>query len=194
MKEYRIKVVVKNNLLLSAIEAAGYKSIAEFCRANGMIDSQVAALVAMRDRPLRETGEFSKTAKALMEALGAAPSDLWTEEQLYLKLHKNSAERAVDRADIHHFLESEQSSWTLPSPEDQMIRAEASAVIEQVLEAMPERRKAVLKARYWDDQTLEDAAKTFGVTRERVRQMEARALRDLRHPKNKILKEISESC
>jgi hypothetical protein len=158
-----------------------------------MIDSQVAALVAMRDRPLRETGEFSKPAKALMEALGAAPSDLWTEEQLYLKLDKNSAERAVNRADIHHFLESEKASWTLPSPEDQMIQAEASAVIEQVLKSMPAKRQEVLKARYWDDKTFEDAAKQMGVTRERVRQIEARALRDLRNPKNKILKEIAEN-
>ena len=33
VNEYRIKVTVRNNLILNAIENAGYKSVSEFCRA-----------------------------------------------------------------------------------------------------------------------------------------------------------------
>lgn len=191
MKAYRIKVVVKNHLLLSAIEAAGYKTIASFCRANGLIDTQVGALVSMRDRPLRETGEFSKPAKALMEILGAAPSDLWTDEQLYLKLDKNSAERVVSRDDIHHFLEAEQSTWVLPSPEDEMIRAEAAAAVEQALSTLSPQRQAVLRDRFWNERTLDETAQSFQVSRERARQIELRALQDLRKPtRAKLLQNV----
>ena len=42
----------------------------------------------------------------LMEALGAAPSDLWTDRQLTLSLHRNTEERAVEEIDIQHILET----------------------------------------------------------------------------------------
>ena len=78
IKAYRIKITVKNNLLLTAIEQAGYKSAAEFARAIGLIEQRVSALVALRNAPINQDGEFSLSAKRIMEALGAAPSDLWT--------------------------------------------------------------------------------------------------------------------
>ncbi len=55
-------------------------------------------------------------------------------------------------------------------------------------EGLPERERQVVELRYGLDgekpRTLEQVGKTLGVTRERVRQLEARALRDLenRHP------------
>lgn len=192
MNEYRIKVIVRNHLLLSAIEAAGYKTVAAFCRDNDLIESQVNALCAMRERPIRSTGEFSKTAKSIMEALGAAPSDLWSEEQLYLKLETNSAERAVSRADIHHFLEAEKTAWTIPSPEDEIIRAESAAVIGQLLQTLKPAQKQVIEERFREEKTLEETAQSLGVTRERVRQIEAKALRTLRNEQNKKI--ILENC
>ena len=51
MDEYRVKVTVKNNLLLSAIEAAGYSSIAEFERAADIRYGGVAQFVALRTPP-----------------------------------------------------------------------------------------------------------------------------------------------
>jgi hypothetical protein len=87
---YRIKVSVKNNLLLSAIEEAGYKSAAEFARAAGLRETDVSALVALRFAPIGKQGEFTLTAQRIMEALGAAPSDLWTTEQLNMSLPRNT--------------------------------------------------------------------------------------------------------
>ncbi len=55
------------------------------------------------------------------------------------------------------------------------------AVID-VLHDLTEREQKVVFMRYIDMMTLEDAGKILGVTRDRVRQIEARALRKLRHP------------
>ena len=52
------------------------------------------------------------------------------------------------------------------------------------LESLTEREKKVLKLRYQNAMTLEEVANMLGVTRERIRQIEARALRKLRHPRH----------
>jgi RNA polymerase sigma factor (sigma-70 family) len=47
---------------------------------------------------------------------------------------------------------------------------------------LSDREKQVLKLRFWEDMTYEEVASELGVTRERIRQIEARALRQLKHP------------
>lgn len=82
-------------------------------------------------------------------------------------------------------------------PEDnasyQMLREE----LEDVLETLTDREENVLRLRFGLDdgrnRTLEDVGKVFGVTRERIRQIEAKALRKLRHPsRSKQLKDFLE--
>ena len=47
---------------------------------------------------------------------------------------------------------------------------------------LSDREKQILKLRFWEDMTYEEVASELGVTRERIRQIEARALRQLKHP------------
>ena len=58
--------------------------------------------------------------------------------------------------------------------------------LRETLDELGDRESRVLRLRYGLDgghpQTLEEVGKVFGVTRERVRQIEARAIRKLRHP------------
>ena len=54
--------------------------------------------------------------------------------------------------------------------------------IEQALATLTEREVRVIQQRFEERKTLQDTGKTEGVTRERVRQIEAKALRKLRHP------------
>ena len=191
MKEFRLKVSVRNNLLLSAIEAQGYTSVAEFERACGLGMGRINNLVAMREAPISTSGEFSKNAKLVMEVLGAAPTDLWTEQQLTIKLKTNSGERAIDANLVQHLLEQKSRTDYLPSPEDSLLAAETSAIVNEVLGTLNPREKEVLHQRFSNDATYEDVSKIHGVTRERSRQIELKALRKLRDKKRApILKEF----
>ncbi len=82
-------------------------------------------------------------------------------------------------------------------PEDNASYEMLKAELEDVLETLTDREENVLRLRFGLDdgrqRTLEDVGKVFGVTRERIRQIEAKALRKLRHPsRSKQLKDFIE--
>ena len=62
--------------------------------------------------------------------------------------------------------------------------------LEEVLETLRDREQEVLRLRFgFDDgraRTLEEVGKEFNVTRERIRQIEAKALKKLRKPSNSL--------
>ena len=191
MKEFRLKVSVRNNLLLSAIETQGYVSVAEFERACELGSGSINNLVAMREAPILQSGEFSLKAKLVMEVLGAAPTDLWTEQQLTIKLKTNTGERSIDASLVQHLLEQKDRTDYLPSPEDLLLAAETSALVNKVLGTLNPREKEVLHERFSNDSTLDEVAKIHGVHKERARQIEAKALRKLRDTKRApILKDF----
>ena len=72
-------------------------------------------------------------------------------------------------------------------PETIIINEELKEKITEVLYTLAPREKVVLELRYGlngdEPKTLEEVGKEFGVNRERIRQIEAKALRKLRHPK-----------
>jgi RNA polymerase primary sigma factor len=74
------------------------------------------------------------------------------------------------------------------SPSDAILKDDLRTQIEQVLEQLNEREKAVIKLRFGimddeSDRTLEEIGKELSVTRERVRQIESSAIKKLKHPK-----------
>ena len=75
---------------------------------------------------------------------------------------------------------------SLPGPVDSASRRLLKEQMDEILDALNERERKVLIMRFGLEdgmtRTLEDVGKEFNVTRERVRQIEAKALRKLRHP------------
>ncbi len=75
---------------------------------------------------------------------------------------------------------------TLASPVDETNRELLREQMRDILSSLSERERAVLALRFGledgESRTLEEVGQQFGVTRERIRQIEAKALRKLRHP------------
>jgi RNA polymerase sigma factor (sigma-70 family) len=71
-------------------------------------------------------------------------------------------------------------------PEEEVFKKELVERVEEVLDTLTPRAKKVVCLRYGigltDDYTLEEIGTRFDVTRERIRQIEAKAVRDLKHP------------
>ncbi|HLU35241.1 MAG TPA: RNA polymerase sigma factor RpoD [Thermomicrobiales bacterium] len=137
-----------------------------------------------------------RTSRQLQQELGREPTreelakamDMTPERvQEILKLSQDpvSLEMPVgeeEDSSLGDFIEDEK----LPAPSDaagrQLLREQVGAV----LETLTDRERDVISMRYGledgRNRTLEDVGKQVGVTRERIRQIEAKALRKLRHP------------
>ena len=85
-------------------------------------------------------------------------------------------------ATLGDMIEDQSSS----SPADAAIHADMRAAIDEALKALSPREAKVLRMRYGidtpSDHTLEEVGKQFDVTRERIRQIESKAMRKLMHP------------
>ncbi len=75
---------------------------------------------------------------------------------------------------------------SIPTPVEATNQTLLHEQLDEVVSTLTEREQRVIKLRFgWDDgrpRTLEEVGKEFNVTRERIRQIEAKALRKLRHP------------
>ena len=89
---------------------------------------------------------------------------------------------AEDSSQLGDFIEDE----TMPEPVDAAARELLKEQVKSALLVLTERERQVLEMRFGlkdgKDYTLEEVGKYFKVTRERIRQIEAKALRKLRHP------------
>jgi RNA polymerase primary sigma factor len=86
----------------------------------------------------------------------------------------------------------------LPSPPEAVIHQSLKEHIEEALKTLTEREAKVLKMRFGlgdgNEHTLEEVGQKFKVTRERIRQIEAKALRKLKHPtRSKKLRSFARS-
>jgi hypothetical protein len=188
MNEYRVKISVRNNLLLTAIEEAGYSSQVEFAEACGVSVGAINKLCSLKEAPINLNGTFSVSASAAMEVLGACPSDLWTEEQLTMNLKQNSATLEVDKNSLLSVLSKKSIGENLEqlTPEDQYAKKQFKELMHKALDKLDDRHRKVLQIRFGmnniDSQTLEEVGRTLDRTTERIRQMEAKGLRKMRHP------------
>jgi RNA polymerase primary sigma factor len=85
-------------------------------------------------------------------------------------------------SNLGDFIEDEE----MPEPSSSVSNILLKEQLDEVLDSLTDREKRILELRFGiedgRDRTLEEVGKEFGVTRERIRQIEAKALRKLRHP------------
>jgi len=187
MEEFNIKVSVRNNLILKAIKDQGYTNLNKFSKECEVPITGLYDLVNLKEAPLTVEGEFSKSAKLLMESLGACPVELWTEEQLTMKLKNNRVERELSKEALQTALQSNARSLIgLDYPEQELDEQESARAINNKLNSLTPRERKILELRFGlndnEAYTLEEAARLLGYSKERVRQIEAKALRNMRHP------------
>lgn len=178
MNDYRLTIKVRNNRLLKAIEAVGGTPGKKWCDENGLGYSRVNDLINMTSSPLTEKGDLYHDAAKLCEVLGKLPEDLWSNEQLY-PLEKNFSEMELDYAQVVALLPTEQQSY-LPDFSD-LEQEQTRNLVSSVLATLTQKEREVIRMRYEEEFTYKECGEHLGITCGRIRQIEVKALRKLRH-------------
>lgn len=146
---------------------------------------------------------IKKTTKLLSQEMGRKPTEEEIATRMEMTIEKlrfiaKSAQLPIsletpigkeEDSRLGDFIESDGET-----PEDQVSKNLLREDLEKVLDSLSPRERDVLRLRYGLDdgrmKTLEEIGQIFNVTRERIRQIEAKALRKLRHPnRNSVLKD-----
>lgn len=181
--DFAVTIKVRNGRFLAALKRAGYKSVNGFCKKHRLNQATVNQYATMTLSPVNRYGKPTKSIQNIADILDSTIEDMFPQRFLSLCLERTArAEVTMTPGEIGMLLREPPRT-----PEDVIALEQAAARISNTLILLPPREERLLRLRFGmgprEEKTLEQISEQMGVTRERVRGIEANAIRKLQQPR-----------
>ena len=180
MSDYRIKITIRNDRLLRAIEEAGYKNVQQFALDNFFHYEKVNRLIRGVFKPITEEGSLKPFCSEVLRVLGKKIEDCFTPKQLQ-GFKKSTFVTSVDEKTL---MQLSQNNSTV---ELKLVENDVKKIIDKIfLENLRPKEERILRMRYGigldTDYTLEEIGLEFNVCRSRIGEITKKAIEKLKKP------------
>ena len=165
--DYRVKVTIRNNRLLKAIEAKGFDSVRSFCMAYQLNYVGVNELVAGKKKPVHgKSKTLTKIAKEVLQILEITVDEGFTEKQLK-GFKRNSYEIEVKEKDL----------MKIAGPRNQKVEVIAmendlKSTLDKIFrDKLSSREENIIRRHFYQNESISDIAKSFDLSKERTSQI-----------------------
>ena len=175
-KDYRLKVTIRNDRLLTAMENMGFESMAQFTQAHGLNYERTGRIFNGKLKPLNDKGELTSIAKEILSILDLEIDEAFTERQLE-GFVKTSWEKRIKEKDLLKLADP------IKNHEFLLMEKDVNKILSEMLSELPPRYEKVVRMinglggqptrPFWY------VGGELKVTVERVRQIYLRALKKL---------------
>ena len=180
MKDYRVKITIRNERLLTAIEGMGFESVAKFCAEHILDYVQTSEIIRGKLKPINENGKLNNKVENLLDILELDIKDAFTPRQLQ-GFKNTSYEIKIKEKELKQLVNP------VKNQELKYIETEVQEKISEVLTIrLTPREEKVVRMRFGigmeTDHTLDEISQELNVSNARVGQILAKAIRKLKHP------------
>ena len=180
MSDYRVRISIRNERLLSAIEEAGYPSARQCSIANGYKDYVVGNLVSGVIKPLNPTtGKPTEFCKEILKILGKNIEDCFTPRQLQ-GFKKSSYQIKVNEKELKQLVSEHKNQG------DTLLEADLDKKISEVLSTrLTPREEKIVRMHFglgkYKERTKTELAKYYNLSDDRIGQILKKAIFKLQH-------------
>jgi RNA polymerase sigma factor (sigma-70 family) len=193
MKDYLVEIKIKNNYLFSKMRENNITSINQLSVLSKTQPQQGGQIANLKVVPFNRYGKIKEWIVRIADVLNCEPLDLFPHQHIdkYLDTNKASLNMNLTEMKSLTMLENELSETSLL---EDFSNKELKEKISEILTSLKPREAYIIEMRYGlndrDECSLSECSEAVNVSRERIRQIEAKALRKLRHPsRSNIIKD-----
>lgn len=177
MSDYRIRVIIRNNRLLKAMEAKGFKSAAQFERSYGFRGYAMINLINGSIPPLDKNGEVKPFVKEILDILEINITDAFTEKQLQ-GFKKNTFTIEAKESQLMQLT-------TAKKPlEMNLIESDVNKLIQNLLSTLPKKYQIAIQMHMFENKPFKEIADVLKVSRSRAGQLVMKGIKKLQTHSN----------
>jgi RNA polymerase sigma factor (sigma-70 family) len=180
MKDYRIKITIRNDRLLNAIEDKGIPSVKQFCTLYQLNYNSIVKIISGKIKPLNNLGKPIRLVEQIIDILDISLEDAFTERQLK-GFAKTNYEISVAEKELKQLVNP------VKNQEQKIIEQDVKLkILEAFSKRLSPREEKLIRLKYGfgdeKEHTLYELSSKFKISVERVRQIISKAQRKMKHP------------